>query len=218
MPEVSKKRPPLYSFRDLVALRTVAWLRTNTSLQKVRRAFAQLGEFDLTDHPAAYEFAVGSVAAVSRCGRMRVHGPREEPGQYQFYTLADVFRPFNNRNDEMIVDFQKPRPTLRSTQRKLGGWPTIDGTRVPFDIVADALSGDLPLSSDQVQAFYPGESERGARRPRLCRACLPPSGGYASIVAIARSLLRLAARDRSDASVATPRSRPRVGSAPCFRG
>ncbi|MFN8053785.1 DUF433 domain-containing protein [uncultured Gordonia sp.] len=161
VPEVSKKRPPLYSFRDLVALRTVAWLRTNTSLQKVRRAFAQLGEFDLTDHPAAYEFAVGggSIAVWTDAGFMDLV---KNPGQYQFYTLADVFRPFNNRNDEMIVDFQKPRPTLSVDARKLGGWPTIDGTRVPFDIVADALSGDLPLSSDQVQAFYPGVSPNAA--------------------------------------------------------
>ncbi|UQE75108.1 DUF433 domain-containing protein [Gordonia sp. PP30] len=161
IPEVNPTRPPLYSFRDLVALRTVAWLRTSTSLQKVRRAFAQLEEFDLTDHPSAYKFAVGggSIAVWTDAGFMDLV---KTPGQYQLYTLADMFRPFNNRNDEPIVDFQRPRPTLTVDPRKLGGWPTIDGTRVPFDTVADALSGDLPISEEQVRAFYPGVSPSAA--------------------------------------------------------
>lgn len=45
VPEISPKRPPLYSFRDLVALRTVAHLRASISLQKVRKAFSNLEEF-----------------------------------------------------------------------------------------------------------------------------------------------------------------------------
>lgn len=57
VPEGSPTRPALYSFRDVVALRTVVRLRSETSLQKIRAAFAALPEFDLTDHPSRYRFA-----------------------------------------------------------------------------------------------------------------------------------------------------------------
>ena len=178
MPEVSKKRPPLYSFRDLVALRTVAWLRTNTSLQKVRRAFAQLGEFDLTDHPAAYEFAVGGggIAVWTDAGFMDLV---KNPGQYQFYTLADVFRPFNNRNDEN--DRGLPEATSDAFGRRKGN--SVGGrlstvlacrsTLWPMHCRATSRS-----AATRCRRSIPGESERGARRPRLCRACLLQAEGF----------------------------------------
>ena len=148
-----------------------------------------------------------SVAAVSRwtdAGFMDL----VKSGQYQFYTGRRV--PSRStigtrRNDRGLPEATSDAFGRR--KRKLGGWPTIDGTRVPFDIVADALSGDLPLSSDQVQAFYPGVSRTRARRSSTLPACLLKRR-YASIVAIARSLasIRLAARryDQAHASVATP--------------
>jgi DNA-binding transcriptional MerR regulator len=43
-------RPALYSFRDLLALRTVVRLRRTHSLRAIRTAFGNLREFDLTEH------------------------------------------------------------------------------------------------------------------------------------------------------------------------
>ena len=44
VPEISSGRPLLYSFRDVVALRTCVRLRQETSLQKIRRALDTLRE------------------------------------------------------------------------------------------------------------------------------------------------------------------------------
>lgn len=161
VPEVSPKKPPLYSFRDLVALRTVAHLRSSTSLQKVRKAFANLPEFDLTDHPSEYRFAIAgdSIAVWTDEGFMDLV---KSPGQYHIVSLADIYRPFRNRRNDQVVDFERPRPKLRVDARRLGGWPTIDGTRVPFDTVADAMSGDSPISSEDIRRFYPGVTPAAA--------------------------------------------------------
>ncbi|MFD9829016.1 MerR family transcriptional regulator [Tsukamurella tyrosinosolvens] len=162
VPEVRDKRPPLYSFRDLVALRTVARLRSGTSLQKVRKAFAKMPEFDLTDHPSEYRFAVAddSIAVWTDEGFLDLV---KKPGQYRIVSLADIFRPFRNHRDDDVVDFERPRERLRVDARRLGGWPTIDGTRVPFDTVADAAGGDHPISLDNLRHFYPGVSPAAAK-------------------------------------------------------
>ncbi|WCV10688.1 helix-turn-helix domain-containing protein [Corynebacterium silvaticum] len=57
VPEASASRPVEYSFRDLVALRTIAKLRAQTSLQQIRKAFSSLSDFDMVDHPSKYQFA-----------------------------------------------------------------------------------------------------------------------------------------------------------------
>ncbi|MBT0567823.1 DUF433 domain-containing protein [Williamsia sp. CHRR-6] len=161
VPEISPKRPPLYSFRDLVALRVVAHLRASTSLQQVRKAFTNLEEFDLTDHPSKYKFAVadGSIAVWTDEGFMDLV---KNPGQYHIVSLADIYRPFRNHRNDEVVDFEHPREMLRGDARRLGGWPTIDGTRVPFDTVADAMSGDSPINPEDLRHFYPGVTAAAA--------------------------------------------------------
>ncbi len=161
VPEVSAKKPPLYSFRDLVALRTVAHLRSSTSLQKIRKAFAALPEFDLTDHPSEYSFAVAedSIVVWTEDGFMDLV---KKPGQYHLVSLADIYRPFRNRSNDLVADFEHPRPKLSVNARRLGGWPTIDGTRVPFDTVADAMSGDSPIGREDIRRFYPGVTAAAA--------------------------------------------------------
>ena len=56
VPEVRAERPPLYSLRDLTALRTIAYLRTGVSAQKIVKAFNNLDVLDMVEHPAAYRF------------------------------------------------------------------------------------------------------------------------------------------------------------------
>ncbi|MCR8998163.1 hypothetical protein, partial [Brevibacillus laterosporus] len=53
-PEVAGKPRALYSLCDVVALRTVASLRKEIPLQRIRRAFQSLQDMDLTDHPSRY--------------------------------------------------------------------------------------------------------------------------------------------------------------------
>ena len=55
-PEISS-RPRRYSFRDVVALRTIAKLRSKVSLQKIRAALATLNDQEFNEHISTYRFA-----------------------------------------------------------------------------------------------------------------------------------------------------------------
>ncbi|WP_445168249.1 DUF433 domain-containing protein [Mycolicibacterium sp. Dal123E01] len=160
VPEVRPYRPPLYSFRDLVALRTVARLRAETSLQKVRQAFKNLSMFDLTEHPSAYQFATDgkTIAVWTDEGFMDIV---RNPGQHHIYSLADIFRPFVNKRGDTVIDFEAPRPTLSVDPHRLGGWPTITGTRVPYDTVASALRGG-DIRPEDLRHYFPGVSKAAA--------------------------------------------------------
>ena len=161
VPEVSAYRPPMYSFRDLIALRTVARLRIETSLQKVRQAFKTLPVFELTEHPSAYKFATDgkTIAVWTDAGFMDIV---KNPGQYHIYSFDDIFKPFVNKRGDQVIDFIAPRPKLSVDPHRLGGWPTIAGTRVPYDTVASALRGG-DLRPEDVKHYYPGVSKAAAK-------------------------------------------------------
>ncbi|MBB2921279.1 DUF433 domain-containing protein [Cellulomonas cellasea] len=160
IPEVQDRRPPLYSFRDLVALRTVVWLKRATSLQRVRRALAHLDEFDLTDHPAAYTFATDgrTIAVDTPDGLVDL---LQRPGQGAF-SLADVYLSFRTTTGRLVPDFRRPRAHLEVNARRLGGWPTIADSRVPFDTIAELVE-DESVGPRDVARFYPSVSEEAVR-------------------------------------------------------
>lgn len=161
VPEASQERPVQYSFRDLVAVRTVVRLRSETSLQKIRTAVMNLPEYDLTDHMSGYTFATnGKTIAVSTDdGFLDLV---KKPGQYHLFSLADIYKPFTAKSGEHVVDFRRPRQHLQVDARRLGGWPTIEGTRVPYDTIAQVVD-DVTVTADEVGHFYPGVSAEAAR-------------------------------------------------------
>jgi uncharacterized protein (DUF433 family) len=155
----------LYSFRDLVAVRTVVHLRASSSLQKVRQAFANLPVVDFTEHPSAYSFVTNGHTIVA----MNIEGVSvdlvQNVGQTEVISLVDIFGPFINRQGKEVVDFLHPRRHLEVRQGRMSGWPTIQNTRVPYDTVARLLStGDI--TPDEVESFYPGVSAEAARDAR----------------------------------------------------
>ncbi|NKS94614.1 DUF433 domain-containing protein [Rhodococcus hoagii] len=153
VPEYGNRPTALYSFRDLLALRTVASLRSQVPLQRIRKAFQSLQDMDLTEHPSRYTlvtdgdsvFLVEGVEAVDLVKR---------PRQIVLTTLDDVFKPFLNFKQQKVVNFINPRPRLEVREARMGGWPTIAGTRVPYDTVANLVgNGDVPASS--ISKFFP---------------------------------------------------------------
>lgn len=152
VPEDSRN-PVRYSFRDVVALRTVMRLRTDLSLQKVRKAFANLPVYNFTEHPAQYRFGTDH-ETIAVLDDERWMDLVRNPGQYDLFTLADVFQPFTTKSGREVVDFRSPREHLRVNGALLGGWPTIAGTRVGYDTVA-ALVADGSLTAEDVHHFYP---------------------------------------------------------------
>ncbi len=143
----------LYSFRDLVALRSVCFLRSEVSLQKVKLAFSNLPLHDLTEHPSNYLFATDGKTVVV-WNEDRFMDLVDNPGQFDLVTIQDVYRSFVNSSKRVVVDFEHPRPNISVMPDLLGGWPAIRGTRVPFDTIADLVADD-DVSPEEVADFYP---------------------------------------------------------------
>jgi uncharacterized protein (DUF433 family) len=142
-----------YTFQDLVALRIVVRLRAELSLQKVRTAFRNLPIYNFTSHPSSYRFGTdGDTIAVY--DHQAWTDLVRKPGQPHLFSLDELFEPFINRSGQEVVDFRRPRKHLRVDGERLGGWPTIEGTRVGFDTVA-ALMEDGSLSAEDVHHYYP---------------------------------------------------------------
>ena len=161
VPEISRRPRALYSFRDVVALRTMVRLRSQVSLQKIRAAFNTLREFDLTEHPSSYELLEHDNSI------FLVHDDEgidlvKRKGQRLLMTLDDVFSPFQNLQGNAVVDFRRPAPDIAVREQRMGGWPTIDGTRVGYDTVANLQRGDDPMTPEEVNYFYPTVSPTAA--------------------------------------------------------
>ncbi|RJO77593.1 DUF433 domain-containing protein [Nocardia panacis] len=153
VPELGVRPQAQYSFRDLMALRTVVKLRSEVSLQRIRKAFASLQGMDLTEHPSRYTLTTDGVTVFL----IEADGATDlvrRPGQRVLATLNDVFAPFTNFRGENVVDFLHPRPRLAVREGRAGGWPTIRDTRVPYDTIARLVAnGDVPASA--VGDYYP---------------------------------------------------------------
>lgn len=160
VPEVSATRPVLYSFRDLVALRTFVRLRADVPLQRIRKALRGLEALDLTDHPSRYQLHSDGdgvfLVEVDEEDVPRTTDLVRMPGQGVLLTLEDAFAPFTNLQRRPVVDFRRPRANLRVREQRIGGWPTIKGTRVPYDTVANLVEGGV--SPEDVARFYPSVS------------------------------------------------------------
>lgn len=161
VPEVATHPRLLYSFRDIVALRTVVRMRADTSLQRIRTAFVNMPALDLTEHPSRYRFGTdGGTVVLINDEDSRVDLV-QTPGQYHFVSLAEIFESFATHRGNRVVNFLRPREALEVRAGRMGGWPTIADTRVPYDTVASLVAGgDVP--AEQVTCYYPGVSADAA--------------------------------------------------------
>lgn len=161
-PETSH-RPALYSFRDLIALRTFAKLRGARSLQATRKALKKLHEIGASDHLSMYKLVLQGrkgIVLVSPDGREGVELV-EKPGQLvAVLQLGDVLRPFPLDDIEVPSLFQ-PRERISVDPAVRGGHPVVKGTRVPFEAVAGLVRDGVAL--DDVSEFYPSVTADGAR-------------------------------------------------------
>ncbi len=132
IPEIeSEKSPYLYSFRDIIALRTFAWIRGDHSLQMIRRMFDTLGELDMVEHPSAYKIVkLGSSLGVQRDDGVIIDVAKE-PGQEVLGTLENVFAEFEGFKGRHVDDLLHPRRGVEVNPDRLGGWPTIAGNSHP---------------------------------------------------------------------------------------
>ncbi|WP_405142385.1 DUF433 domain-containing protein [Sphaerisporangium sp. NBC_01403] len=153
-------RPVLYSFRDVVALRTCVKLRNDTSLQKIRRALDTLRD-DLKerDHLSAYRLITDGGTIYLMAPDQAVDLVRSK-ANLVIHEMVDVLRPFY-RDGRHIPDLLRPREHVTVDPAVRGGIPVIKGTRIPYDEVAALLRDGVP--AEQISDYYPSVSAPAAR-------------------------------------------------------
>ena len=162
VPEISTERPLLYSFRDVMALRTCVCLRESVSLQKIRRATANLKELGFAEHLSRYRLVATDDDSVALVGPDHAVDMARRSGQQIIAEMSDVLAPFfvSKRAIE-VPNFFQPRPRLTVNAAVRGGHPVVFGTRVPYELVAGLVADGVP--PEQIKEFYPSASAEGAR-------------------------------------------------------
>ena len=161
VPEISADRPFLYSYRDLVALRTFAFLRGDRSLQAIRRALRTMADMGETEHLSSYRLVSQgrrSIALVKDEGAVDLV---ERPGQaLTVVKLGDVLQSFP-LGDIEVPNLARPRQNISVDPGVRNGHPVVAGTRVPFEVVAGLVRDGVP--PEEIAQFYPSVNAEGAR-------------------------------------------------------
>lgn len=153
--------PFLYSFRDLITLRTFAWLRSDHSLQQIRTSLRTANLLEVVNHPSEFTFVkLGSSVGLEQ-PRFTVDVAKH-PGQQLLGTMSDVLDAFVTRQGRPVRALASPHESIEVDIDRLGGWPTIEGTRVPYDAVVRLLS-DGSIQPEQIQQYLPTVSTAAAR-------------------------------------------------------
>jgi uncharacterized protein (DUF433 family) len=161
MPETKSGSRVLYSFRDVIALRTFVYLREELPLQRVRKAVNTLRELGNTEHLSAYRLYVANQSIVWAENEDRLVDLVKNPGQYRLRAaMRDVLAPFTNLRGEQVVDLLRPRRRLEVDPETRGGYPVVADTRIPFDLIGGLVADGVPLS--EVAYFYPPVNEAAA--------------------------------------------------------
>jgi uncharacterized protein (DUF433 family) len=157
-PEARLGRLVRYSFRDLLALRTVGALRAEKSLQMIRKAVENLRSFENVEHLANYRL-VSSGKTIVWVGDDQSVDLVREPGQQLLIHMRDVFAEFESRNHQIVVPLLRPKPGVSIDPEVITGYPAIEGTRIPYDTIAELAEDGLNIR--RIRHFYPAVTSVG---------------------------------------------------------
>lgn len=155
----------VYSFQDVIALRTFVYLRAkDVPLQRVRKAVQHLRQLGETEHLSSYRLLAVGKDVVWRISDGTALDLTNQPGNYVIAEMVDILAAFRNANDRVVVPLRAPKPGLAVDPDIRGGFPVIDGTRVPYDMVS-ALVRD-GVAPEDVADYYPSVSPEAALSAR----------------------------------------------------
>lgn len=164
IPEISAVRPVLYSFRDVVALRTFTFLREKRSLQAIRRAVKSLKDLGETEHLSSYRFELQGDKGIVLIRGDGAEGVElvESPGNLVtgIVTFNNLFQSFP-LDDIEVPNLLRPREFISVKREVRGGHPVVAGTRVPYEVVAGLVNDGV--KPHEVAQFYPSVTAQGAR-------------------------------------------------------
>jgi len=163
VPSVSPSRVKLWSYTDLMGLRTISWLRQRkvsttgwdvpaTTMPAVRRALAALANLDVElwseeGGPSVRVDLNGEIFILTDWGAERPDGAR--PLDEDMLNLIEPFQLRAARGP----DLQRPRPNLRIVPGKLSGSPHIAHSRI--ETLAVAALADRGFDSEKISRLYP---------------------------------------------------------------
>jgi uncharacterized protein (DUF433 family) len=166
-PSVSPEKVKLWSYADLMGLRTIYWLRSRkpgrdgieipaSTMAAVRHALAALAASD-----TPLWNGDGSSLVVNAAGDVYVEGPagleRPETRQLADRDLLRPTAPFISAEGTRGPDLRCPRPMLRIVPGKLGGSPHVMDTRVETRALAALHDGGMLAA--RIAVLYPHLTE-----------------------------------------------------------
>lgn len=160
VPENGTRPRVLYSYRDIVALRMFVRLRGELSLQKVRKVVSWLERHHPDTHLSSHRVAAmpGGQTAVWVSPDGDYIDIVERPGQGSLKILMDdVFRSFTTGTGRSVPDLAEPARGVTIDPEVRGGFPVIEGTRIPFTVVA-GLHAD-GMTSAEIAELYPAVTD-----------------------------------------------------------
>jgi uncharacterized protein (DUF433 family)/DNA-binding transcriptional MerR regulator len=161
-PEIVASPRALYSFQDVLALRTFVRLREDASLQKIRAAIGHLRDLGEAGHLSSYRLVSDQRGDIQLLAQDQAMNLGSRPGQLQLIAvIGEVIEPFAVRAGVVVPHLLQPRPLLAVDPETQGGTPVIAGTRVPYDAVAGLMRDGV--QADQVSEYYPGVTAEAAR-------------------------------------------------------
>lgn len=160
-PEIATAPRALYSFQDVLALRTFVRLRENSSLQKIRAAIGNLRDIGEAGHLASYRLVSDKGGGIQLVTEDQAVNLGKSPGQLQLVAvIGDIIAPFAARAGVLVPDLLRPRPGLAVDPETQGGTPVIAGTRVPYDAVASLMQDGV--TAEQIAGYYPAVTAAAA--------------------------------------------------------
>jgi uncharacterized protein (DUF433 family)/DNA-binding transcriptional MerR regulator len=166
VPETKRSGRYLYSWADIVALRSIVFLREEKSLPKIRRAVRQLRGFEAGQwvHLSQYTLARTSESIYVRRPDGEILDLERSPGAILDETLmADVLKPFESKG-AVVPSLEHPRDHLDVDPDILDGFPVVSGSRVPFHLVA-SLAEDGADAAEIIE-IYPSVDPSGIEDAR----------------------------------------------------
>ena len=123
-PEARSGGRVLYSFRDVMALRTFVYLREQLPLQRIKKAVSNLGLLTDGEHLSAYRLYVSGSSIVWAESADGLVDLVEMPGQYKLAAeMRDIVKPFTNLQGAEVVDLLRPRRRLEVDPGVRWGFP-----------------------------------------------------------------------------------------------
>lgn len=174
VPTMSRSKPMLWSYADLMALRIVYWLRhpkpgaeiavPASPMAAVRSALTELDERGIDIWSTDDDGNLTSALLVDRSGRIHISDVsflHTTQGQGVIANVLDLLGPFDTDKGTWGPDLRQPMPHLRIVPGKVSGEPHLAHSRLTTRTVVALADRGLDLA--QISELYPEEDAAGLR-------------------------------------------------------